>query len=443
MKRKWIALLMTSIMTVTLAAGCGSKESEEKTAENADGQVTLRVLSTMEICGQETMDLFMEENPDIKIDFTYVPATDYSAKFSAMASSDEIPDVFWTQAGYYTDQIKDGLLMNLEDALESDAYEGDMSWRETYDAQLIENLEDMAVMATGDENDCDYGVPFALTTTAVLYDKAIYDELGLEVPTTWEEFINNCEVLKNAGYTAIAQQNNSCVDWWPRLFWDQYCREEMEEEGKNFEDGSMTFQSESVRQGMEAYKELWDSGYLPENAMTADLQAVQQMFIQGKLAQILITPSKIEYIMENAPDNMELATYTFPGIADLPARSLGGSSNIWAINAETEYPDEALEFLKFVTSRTNYNTNPILRYTVSGLKGVEKEPEVQEVLEAFEAASANGFIPDIYVPVTVSTEIKTAFMSDLIPNYLNGTYDLDYVCDELQTLYDDYLEANQ
>ena len=99
MKRKWIALLMTSIMTVTLAAGCGSKESEEKTAEKADGQVTLRVLSTMEICGQETMDLFMEENPDIKIDFTYVPATDYSAKFSAMASSDEIPDVFWTQAG--------------------------------------------------------------------------------------------------------------------------------------------------------------------------------------------------------------------------------------------------------------------------------------------------------------------------------------------------------
>ena len=77
------------------------------------------------------------------------------------------------------------------------------------------------------------------------------------------------------------------------------------------------------------------------------------------------------------------------------------------------------------------------------MKGVEKEPEVQEVLEAFEAASANGFIPDIYVPVTVSTEIKTAFMSDLIPNYLNGTYDLDYVCDELQTLYDDYLEANQ
>ncbi|HJA65135.1 MAG TPA: extracellular solute-binding protein [Candidatus Mediterraneibacter cottocaccae] len=448
MKRKVIATLLTVIMTVGLVAGCGASQDDSSTtgddsnSSSGNAKVTLRVLSTMEICGQETMDLFMEEYPDINIDFTYVPATDYTAKFSAMASSNEMPDVFWTQAGYYTDQIKDGMLMNLADALDSDAYEGDMSWRDTYDEQLIENLEAMAEMATGDENDVDYGVPFALTTTAVLYDQAIYDELGLSIPTTWDEFMSNCEALKNAGYTPIAQQNNSCVDWWPRLFWDQYCRQEMEVEGKNFEDGSMTFNTESVRQGMEAYKTLWDDGYLPESAMTADLQAVQQMFIQGELAQILITPSKIEYIMENAPDTMKLATYTLPGILDLPARSLGGSSNIWAINADTQYPEESLLLLKFITSRTNYNTNPILRYTVSGLKGVEKDAEVQTILEAFEQAAENGFIPDIYVPVTVSTEIKTAFMSDLIPNYLNGTYDLDYVCNELQSMYDEYLKSN-
>lgn len=443
MKKRWLAALLAGLMVVSLAAGCGKKEEASESSQGDGEQVTLKVLSTMEICGQETMDLFMAEYPNIKIDFTYVPATDYSAKFSAMASSDEIPDVFWTQAGYYTDQIKDGMLMNLKDALDSEAYEGDMSWRETYDEQLIQNLEDMAVMATGDENDCDYGVPFALTTTAVLYDKAIYDELGLSVPTTWDEFMSNCEALKEAGYTPIAQQNNSCIDWWPRLFWDQYCRQEMEEEGKNFEDGSMTFQNESVKKGMESYKELWDKGYLPESAMTADLQAVQQMFIQGELAQVLITPSKIEYIMENAPDTMELSTYTLPGIADLPARSLGGSSNIWAINAETEHPEESLLLLKYICSRTNYNTNPILKYTVSGMKGVEKEGEVQEILVAFEKAAENGFIPDIYVPVTVSTEIKTEFMSDLIPNYLNGTYDIDYVSNELQTLYDEYRENNQ
>lgn len=48
-----------------------------------------------------------------------------------------------------------------------------------------------------------YGVPFASTQAgAVMYYKPIYEELGLKVPHTWEEFIANCEKIKEAGHTA-------------------------------------------------------------------------------------------------------------------------------------------------------------------------------------------------------------------------------------------------
>ena len=110
----------------------------------------------------------------------------------------------------------------------------------------------------------DYGVPFTMTTVAVMYDKAMYEKLGLSVPETWDAFMANCEALKEAGYTPLSVQSNTCIDWLPRLFWDQFCRDEIEEEGKSFENGEMTFQSESVQKGLETYKEIWDKGYLPE-----------------------------------------------------------------------------------------------------------------------------------------------------------------------------------
>lgn len=48
-----------------------------------------------------------------------------------------------------------------------------------------------------------YGVPFASTQAgAVMYYKPIYEELGLKVPDTWDEFISNCEKIKEAGHTA-------------------------------------------------------------------------------------------------------------------------------------------------------------------------------------------------------------------------------------------------
>lgn len=43
--------------------------------------------------------------------------------------------------------------------------------------------------------------------------------------STWEEFEKNCEAIKAAGKILYSMQQQN-MDWWPRIFWDQYCREE-------------------------------------------------------------------------------------------------------------------------------------------------------------------------------------------------------------------------
>lgn len=455
--RRVLALTLAAVMAVSALSGCGAKGGQKGTEAvtqakedgsksagdggSASGERTrIRILSAMQLVDEDMMKTFMEANPDISVEYEYVDSGNYSAKFAALASANELPDVFWTQSGYYCDQINEGLLMDLSDAMASSSYEGDKAWKDTFVPALLDNFQNIALSGCGEMESYDYGVPFTMTTIAVMYDKTVYDKLGLKEPSSWDEFLANCKAVKAGGYRALTVQSSTCSDWLPRLFWDQFCREEIETQGKSFADGTMTFQTESVKKGLDSVKTLWEEGYLPENYFTADLDTTAQMFLQGELAQVLIAPDKIAYIMDNAPDTMELATFALPGIAGLSSRSLGGSSNIFAVNSKTKEPDAAVRLVKYLTSKTNFETDDGLKYSNSGLVNVTRGADLDQVLAGYTKAADGGFCPDIFVPTTASTEINSEFRDNLLPNYLLGQTQLDEVCSTLQKLYSEYLE---
>ena len=98
------------------------------------------------------------------------------------------------------------------------------------------------------------------------------------------------------------QQQN--MDWWPRIFWDQYCREELDANPNAFEDGSMTFSSESVKKGLEKFKYMWDQGWFPESGLTGNRETMQQLFVQKELVQVMLQPNYLSYLTENVPEGV-------------------------------------------------------------------------------------------------------------------------------------------
>ena len=60
---------------------------------------------------------------------------------------------------------------------------------------------------------------------------------------------------------------------------DRYCREELDANPNAFEDGSMTFSSESVKKGLEKFKYMWDQGWFPESGLTGNRETMQQLFV--------------------------------------------------------------------------------------------------------------------------------------------------------------------
>lgn len=454
MMRKSLALLLSTAMVAVTVAGCSSNQGNgagneaagttaaQSKAESAPatGKTVLKVLDNYGGMVEEMISLYETLHPEIEIEYEYVPSDSYYSKFTALNVAGELPDVIMTNSQFIGDQVKSNLLMDLTDELENGQnYENDAKWGETFNPTLLDNCR-ATLKAIGSEYaDKLYGVPFTMTTVAVIYDKNVYDQLGLSVPTTWDEFEKNCEAIKAAGKIPISMQQQN-MDWWPRMFWDQYCRDELDKDPNAFEDGTMTFSSESVKKGLEKFKYMWDQGWFPESGLTGNRETMQQLFVQKELVQVMLQPNYLSYLTENVPDDVALSSYALPGVDGKPARCLGGSSSIWTVAESSQHKAEAIEFVKFLTSKTAFSED-YAKFINPGLTNFELTSD-NEAMQGYIEAGKNGFIPDIYVPTNITTEIQNTFLTDLEPNYLLGTYDLDYVTDQLNQLYKDTYLSN-
>jgi len=70
---------------------------------------------------------------------------------------------------------------------------------EPYTSSISDDFKKAVTM-----NNRVYGAPQGSTMAgAILYNKAIYRQLGLSVPHTWQDFLANCEKIRAAGKTAV------------------------------------------------------------------------------------------------------------------------------------------------------------------------------------------------------------------------------------------------
>lgn len=46
-----------------------------------------------------------------------------------------------------------------------------------------------------------YGIPAEIQANGIWYNKALFDQCGLEIPETYDELLNCCKVLRENGIT--------------------------------------------------------------------------------------------------------------------------------------------------------------------------------------------------------------------------------------------------
>ncbi|MDI4647300.1 extracellular solute-binding protein [Cohnella hashimotonis] len=444
MKKRGTLLALSLLLGMTGAlTGCGSGKNGEDAAASgaapsakasgsaaAEEDVTLKFISWWSYLKPELLKKFEDENPGIKVDYEYVAAGDaYNNKIKTLTASNELPDVFGTQGVTFESLIKTNDILDLKDAFQTPAYDKADKWGDTINPVLVTNMNS-GLTSEVDAANHVWGVPFGAVSVVVVYNKTLFDGLGLTAPQTWDAFESNNKKLKEAGLIPMSYANKvGWGDWWLRFLLDQSTRDVTTDD---FLTGKAKVTDPGFVEAVQKLKQLWDDGTFDPAGMTNGIDETQALFVQQKMAQYMVVPENfVQYLQENMPKGVELGAYALPAWKGIePSRTLGGASNIVAVSAKTKHQEAAIKLAKFLTSETTFQQLADSD-VVPSTKGYTP-PEGDKIMGAYAEAAENGFI----VEHTPGDEAGIKLFQDALPKILLGNKTIDKALGEVQALID-------
>ena len=154
------------------------------------------------------IDEFEAANPDIDIVADCVLNDSYKEKIRVLVSTDALPDVFFSWSGVFGENLtRSGRVLALDDVMARDS---------EWSSQIVEGQ-----WAPFNYNGKQYGAPWSMDGKAFFYNVDVFNELGIEVPTTMDELIEVCKTLKEAGYDACVVRGKAEAPVWISVVNDQ------------------------------------------------------------------------------------------------------------------------------------------------------------------------------------------------------------------------------
>ncbi|MDC7235419.1 MAG: extracellular solute-binding protein [Spirochaetales bacterium] len=131
-----------------------------------------------------------------------------------------------------------------------------------------------------------YGVSQATSTMCVFYNKEIFAEYNLEIPTTWDEFIAICDTLQSNGVTPLVaglSQHYIAQNFY-KMMAAHWKPEESPDYWQNITLKKMTLADEPMPTIMRDIEFLYDQGYYVSGVEGVDKHGAAALFAQGKVA---------------------------------------------------------------------------------------------------------------------------------------------------------------
>lgn len=179
-------LFVMAVAAALLVAGCSSGSpkgtSDDKIVTKIDKPVEITfwhaMLGAQQTELQQLTDDFMKQNPNIKVTLQNQSSyPDLQHKLTAtMVSPKNLPTMTQAYPGWLIDAINDNKVMDLNPYMNNSVLKFD-------------NVDDVLPSLLSDAQFSGklYGMPFNKSTEVLWYNKTLFDELKLKVPTTYDE----------------------------------------------------------------------------------------------------------------------------------------------------------------------------------------------------------------------------------------------------------------
>ena len=193
MKKKMALALSLAMAATTLAPAAVSA---------ADEQVTLTIMSSIQTEDEGKLesaiaDAYMEQNPNVKIEFISVANNDLDAQITTMAASDDLPDAFYMNCAFMSTALDMGIVADSSKYI-SDEYKADV-------------LPEVLDYATVDGN--LMFIPWFQIPVALIYRTDWLEQAGIDKIETMDDFREAAkaftDISGNYGFSMVGTRNGS------------------------------------------------------------------------------------------------------------------------------------------------------------------------------------------------------------------------------------------
>ena len=311
---------------------------------------------------EQDLGLKFEQETGIKVDYQIIPSDQYQNLLKTKLNAGECTDLFGNQSGMFD-------IVSMLDIEKNGVDLSDQEW-----VTRMDPLVKQQVSANGKV----YGLELTDVSGCwcMVYNKTIFANLGLKVPTTYAEFKDVCAKILATGITPIYE----CVsDGWHHVLW-------FPELGGKYEDlspglaeqlnnNTTTFaDSQPMLQALTQLKELVNMGYFGKDYMSNTYADTEKNMAGGQYAMTLYN-SGLPGQIENAYPDVKATNFGFFLIPldDNQIMNVNPAGPTEFIYSGSKNIDAAKQYLAYIAKPENLqylidNTPKYMTLPYSGLK---------------------------------------------------------------------------
>ncbi|PQP81395.1 carbohydrate ABC transporter substrate-binding protein [Paenibacillus sp. PCH8] len=339
-RKKATSVILASLLCISLTA-CGAAGTDSDSSAGGDSKsskVTLELAISKSsqdsaFIQQDILDEF-EKQTNIRVNLQLIPAEQTTTVLQTKLAVDETPDIIqYNLASAVTD-------LNLERNFE---ILDDEPW-----ASRIVNKD---VLSSGGHI-YSFHVSQDTGMQGVVYNKQIFEELGLSIPTNYEEFLAISEKIKASGITPVFMPYKDAwaANIWPAAAFADFVAKN---EPTFFEDLNSNKKKWSdipeFQTFLEQQYQVYTKGYTNTDVLSDSYDMAVGKFLNKEVAMMFMGDWLIEGVAEQDP-SMELGVFPIPSSdnASLGASPLGGQL---FIPKKSKHLEEAKQFLDYIASK--------------------------------------------------------------------------------------------
>lgn len=365
MKRKW-KVLAGILAAVTAFSGCtpsstsdgkapeeGNVKEEKETVKTTPSEDSSDEVSEEPIelnfwdlrtegAGAKMIDTLIEnfekENPNITVKRTAFKVADLRNTIKPAINSGEGPDVFSYDAGagYLGVLAKAGLALDLSE------------YREQYNWD--DRFHDWALEKTVYDGKL-YGIANELEMLGVYYNKEMFEEAGIEIPQTYDEFLDVCQVFKDKGITPVIMDDK---EQWPGFHYESIWLNSFvgADKVKQAVNGEIPWTSEGFGEALDELYRLFAEGYASAKPLSLAYEDANKAFYAGEGAMRITGTWQVAAYVQNMEENVGFF-YLPPASEDVDDCPPGGLGEAVVVNAKTAHEEAAVKFVDYLFRMDN------------------------------------------------------------------------------------------